>query len=170
MEVINLLCTQAAISLENARLHNQELEKSYDLEQSQKRLRLIIDQTPVAVIEWDTDFNFQTWNPAAEKIFGYQAHEIVGQHFRWIIPEEYHAYVDDVATQLISQSGGIHAINENVTKDGLRITCEWFNSPIFDSNGEVCGGVSMTLDISDRIKAQEAITEKSQQLETALEE
>jgi len=170
LEVIQILCTQAAISLENARLHAEELEKSYRLEQSEKRLKIIIQQTPVSVIEWDTDFNFQTWNPAAEKIFGYQAHEILGQHFRWIVPQEYHVYVDDVATQILSQSGGGHAINENVKKDGSRIICEWFNSPIFDSDGEVCGGVSMTLDITYRKQAEEAIIQKSQDLEKALQE
>ena len=170
LEVIKLLCTQAAISLENARLYAQEREKSYRLEQSQQRLKVIIEKTPVSVIEWDTDFNFQTWNPAAEKIFGYQAHEILGQHFRWIIPQEYHVYVDDVATQILSQSGGSHAINENVRKDGHRITCEWFNAAIFNSNGEVCGGVSMTLDITDRKRAEEAVIQKSQELEKALQE
>ena len=170
LEVINLLCTQAAISLENARLHRQEKEKSHQLEQSQQRLKLIIHQTPVAVIEWDTAFKFQSWNPAAEKIFGYQAHEILGHHLRYIIPEEYHAYVDDVATQILSQSGGSHAINENVTKDNRRITCEWFNAPMFNSNGEVCGAVSMTLDISDRKQAETAVIQKSQELEKALQE
>ena len=170
LEVINLLCTQAAISLENARLHAQEREKSYRLEESQQRLKLIIEQTPVAVIEWDTGFYFQTWNPAAEKIFGYQAHEILNKHFRCIIPEEYHAYVDDVATKILAQSGGSYAMNENTTKDGRRITCEWFNAPILNHNGEVCGGVSMTLDISDRKKAQEALVQKSQELEKTLQE
>ncbi|MGB3754817.1 MAG: ATP-binding protein, partial [Rivularia sp. (in: cyanobacteria)] len=170
LEVINLLCTQSAISLENARLHRQEKEKSHQLEESQQRLKLIIQQTPVAVIEWDTGFYFQTWNPAAEKIFGYQAHEILGEHFRCIIPEEYHAYVDDVATQILAQNGGSHAINENVTKDNRRITCEWFNAPMLNSNGEVCGGVSMTLDISDRKLAESAVIQKSQELENALQE
>ncbi|MGB3638249.1 MAG: AAA family ATPase [Rivularia sp. (in: cyanobacteria)] len=170
LEIINLLCTQAAISLENARLHRQEKEKSDQLEQSQQRLKLIIHQTPVAVIEWDTAFKFQSWNPAAEKIFGYHTHEILGHHLRYIVPEEYHAYVDDVATQILSQSGGSHAINENVTKDNRRITCEWFNAPMFNSNGEVCGAVSMTLDISHRKQAETAVIQKSQELEKALQE
>ncbi|MEM7712307.1 MAG: protein kinase [Cyanobacteria bacterium P01_A01_bin.68] len=170
LEVINLLCTQAAISIENARLHAQEREKSYRLEESQQRLKLIIEQTPVAVIEWDTGFYFQTWNPAAEKIFGYQAHEILNKHFRCIIPEEYHAYVDDIATKILTQTGGSHAVNENITKDGRRITCEWFNAPLFNYDGEVCGGVSMTLDITDKKLAEKAITEKSQQLEKTLQE
>ena len=170
LEVIKILCTSAAISLENARLHAQEREKSYRLEQSQQQLKLIIQQTPVAVIEWSTNFKFQTWNPAAEKIFGYGVEEILGQHFRYILPEEYHDYVDDIATQILAQNGGSHAINENLTKDGRRITCEWFNAPILNLNSEVCGGVSMVLDITARKQAESAVIEKSEELETALQE
>ena len=170
LEVINLLCYQTAISLENSLLYTQEQKKSYYLEQSQKRLKLLIQETPVAVIEWNTDFEFIAWNPAAEKIFGYRAYEILGRHFRCIIPEEYHRYVDDIANQILTQSGGSHAINENLRKDGNRIICEWFNTPIFNHNGDVCGGVSMTLDITDRKQAELSVIEKSQELEKALQE
>ncbi|BAZ47480.1 serine/threonine protein kinase with two-component sensor domain [Nostoc sp. NIES-4103] len=168
--ILNFLCTQAAISLENARLHTLEREKSYHLEQSQKRLQLIIQQTPVAVIEWNNYLEFQAWNPAAEKVFGYREEEVIGKHLRCIIPEEYHAYVDNVTANILSQSGEFHAINENLTKDGRHIVCEWFNAPMFNSNGEVCGGVSMGLDISDRKRAQAAIEQKTQELEKALKE
>ncbi len=85
--LLNFLCTQAAISLENARLQAQEREKSYYLEESQKKLQLIIQQTPIPIIEWNTELEFQVWNPAAEKMFGYPAAEILGKDFRCIIPE-----------------------------------------------------------------------------------
>ncbi|AFY42813.1 ATP-binding sensor histidine kinase [Nostoc sp. PCC 7107] len=166
--ILNFLCTQAAISLENARLHAQERAKSYRLEQSQQRLQIIIQQTPVAVLEWNTQFEFQNWNPAAEKLFGYTQSEILGKHFRTIIPEEYHAYTDDIATSILAENGGSHAINENITKDGRRIVCEWFNAALLDANGEIYGGVSMGLDISDRQRAEAAIQKKSQELEMAL--
>ncbi|MBE9101861.1 ATP-binding sensor histidine kinase [Vacuolonema iberomarrocanum] len=159
VELLNLLCTQAAISLENARLYQQEQEKSICLAESEKRLQLLIQQTPIAVLEWNQDFDCQFWNPAAEKMFGYRAVEIVGRHLGCLIPEDHHAYVDDVVDQILTQQGGSHAINENLTKDGQRITCEWFNAPTFNAQGEVCGGVSMTLDISDRKAAEAALVE-----------
>ncbi|MEM7554514.1 MAG: AAA family ATPase [Cyanobacteria bacterium P01_A01_bin.84] len=168
--ILNFLCSQAAISLENAQLHAQEREKSYHLEQSQKRLQLLIERTPIAVFEWDTNFKFKSWNPAAEKMFGYQAEEVIGKHFSCIIPQEYHEYVDKVATEILAQRGGSHAINENLTKDGKRLICEWFNAPMINSDGELCGGVSMALDISDRKRSEAAIEQKSQELEQALQE
>lgn len=150
ISVLNFLGGQAAIALENARLQAQAQEREHHLEQSRQRLKLIIQQTPVAVMEWNRQLEIQSWNPAAERIFGYRSEEIIGQHFRQIIPDEFHAYVDDVAQQILSQVGGSHAINENLTKDHRRIICEWFNAPMYDANGEVYGGVSMALDISDR--------------------
>ncbi|MCF4968313.1 GAF domain-containing sensor histidine kinase [Nostoc sp. CMAA1605] len=167
--VLNFLCSQAAISLENARLHALEREKSEHLEQSQRRLQLIIQETSIVIIEWNTDFEFQAWNPAAERVFGYQAAEILGKSLRCIIPEEYHVYVDDVKDKILAQRGGSHAINENLTKDGRRIICEWFNAPMVNSEGEVCGGVSMGVDITDRQQAEAALQQKSQELEQALQ-
>ena len=168
--ILNFLCTQAAISLKNAQLYSQAQAHAYDLGQSQQRLKLLIQQTPVAIIEWNIAFEFQAWNPAAEKVFGYSEAEILGRHFRCIIPKKYHDHVDDVATQILSQSGGLYTVNENLTKSGKRIICEWFNAPMFTLDGEVCGGVSMALDISDRKAAETAIQQKTEALETALEE
>ena len=80
----------------------KEKKKNRSLQESQKRLSQIITQTPAAVIEWSPNFNFQSWNPAAEDIFGYRSAEIVGEHFLTIFPTEYRDYVDDVATQILA--------------------------------------------------------------------
>ncbi|MBE9033201.1 PAS domain S-box protein [filamentous cyanobacterium LEGE 11480] len=163
--IVNFLCHQAAIALENARLHAQVQAESYRLETSQQRLEQIIQQIPVAVIEWDAEFKFKTWNPAAESIFGYSADEISGQPFHQIIPEEEQAYVDAVANQTVGQSRSSHAINANLTKDGQRITCEWFNAPILNADGELLSGVSIAVDITGR----QQLEQQQQQLTAILE-
>ncbi len=58
------------------------------LRQSEQRLGLHFQQTPLAVIEWDWDFNVMEWNPAAEKIFGYSKDEALNHHaVELIVPE-----------------------------------------------------------------------------------
>ncbi|HTW30145.1 MAG TPA: PAS domain-containing protein, partial [Candidatus Sulfotelmatobacter sp.] len=42
-----------------------------EIRQSQQKLRMHIENTPLAVIEWDLDFRVASWNPSAERIFGY---------------------------------------------------------------------------------------------------
>ncbi|MET0263143.1 MAG: PAS domain-containing protein [Rariglobus sp.] len=49
------------------------------LRKSEHRFALHVRQTPLAVVEWDTDFCVTAWNPAAEKIFGYTAAEVLGK-------------------------------------------------------------------------------------------
>ncbi|ALF56051.1 hypothetical protein ACX27_29500 [Nostoc piscinale CENA21] len=79
-------------------------------------MQIIIQQTPVAILEWNTKFKFQHWNPALEKLFGYTQTETLGKHLRIIIPKEYPAYVDDVATAILNQNGSSHAINKILLK------------------------------------------------------
>lgn len=168
LETVKILMGQAAIAIENAKFYAREQERSYQIEQSQQRLNLLIQQSPIAVLEWNTKLEIQAWNRAAEAIFGYSAEEVIGQHFGIIIPDEFKPYVDDVVAGILQQSGGTHAINENVKKNGERITCEWFNAPLIDQNGEILGGVSITMDVTDRQRLALAIQEKNQSLEQAL--
>ncbi len=49
-------------------------------QQSERKLALHIQQTPLAVIEWNLSFQVTSWNPAAERIFGYAARDAMGRH------------------------------------------------------------------------------------------
>ncbi|MEC4803945.1 MAG: AAA family ATPase [Jaaginema sp. PMC 1079.18] len=184
VDVLNMLAAQAAISIENAQLYERSREYSQQLERSlaelsiaesnlrasQQRLQLFVQQTPLAVIEWDSNFQITDWNPAAEKIFGYTKQEALGRHFRLIIPPAIQAEIEKVGIDLILQQGGTYYINENVTKDGKTIVCAWYNSPLIDTNGELIGVASLADDITDRQKAELALQQQSQNLQQALQD
>ena len=97
------------------------------------------------------------WNPAAEKIFGYSATEMVGQHARRIVPAEFRPMVDNIMTALIEERGGNYSINENVTKDGRTITCEWINTVLYSDQQEVLGIYSIVQDITTRTQTEAAL-------------
>ncbi|MDZ8261297.1 MAG: PAS domain S-box protein [Nostoc sp. ChiQUE01b] len=126
-----------------------------ELRASQQRLALLIEQTPLAIIEWNTNFEVQTWNRAAERIFGYTAEEMLGNRFEIIIPENVKKHVNEIITALLTQRGGSFSINENVTKDGRTMVCEWYNNPLVASDGQVIGVASMVLDITERKRSEE---------------
>ncbi|MEH2194920.1 MAG: PAS domain S-box protein [Nostoc sp.] len=126
-----------------------------ELRASQQRLALLIEQTPLAIIEWNTKFEVQTWNRAAEKIFGYTTEEILGNPFEIIVPENARKHVNEVITALLNQRGGSFSVNENITKDGRIMVCEWYNNPLVAPDGEVIGIASMVLDITERKRAEE---------------
>ena len=126
-----------------------------ELRASQQRLALLIEQTPLAIIEWNSNFEIQTWNRAAERIFGYTTEEMLGKHFEIVIPENVKKQVNEILTALLTQQGGSFSVNENVTKDGRTMVCEWYNNTLVAPDGQVVGVASMVLDITERKRAEE---------------
>ncbi|MEA5583583.1 AAA family ATPase [Nodularia harveyana UHCC-0300] len=184
VELLNLLCAQAAISWENALLYERSLENSQQLQRSlhdlsaaqshlqasQQRLQLLVEQTPLGVIEWDTNFLVTDWNPAAERIFGYTKQEALGRQFQFIIPEAIQVQMEEVSIDIISQQGGNYSINENIRKDGKIIICAWYNNPLVNADGELIGVASLTDDITESKLAELALQQKSQDLQQALQD
>jgi diguanylate cyclase (GGDEF)-like protein/PAS domain S-box-containing protein len=117
---------------------------------TEQRLELHIRNAPLAVIQWDTDFCVAEWNPAAERIFGWTRDEAHGRHASdLIVIEESREDIDSGWALLLSSSDPVYHVTENVTKDGQRILCEWFNTPLVDDSGVVIGVASLAQDITD---------------------
>jgi rsbT co-antagonist protein RsbR len=128
---------------------------------SQQRLALHFKQSPLGMIEWDREFRVVDWNPAAERIFGYSREEALGQYGQdLVVPEPVRPYVADVWNQLLESRGAVNAHNENITKDGRTIVCEWSNTTLIDASGEVVGVASLVNDVTDRKKAEEDLRER----------
>jgi len=125
-----------------------------EIRQSQQKLRMHFDHTPLAVIEWDMDFRVAAWNPAAELIFGYPRREAIGQHANFIVPANIRPLVEQVWQSLIYQKGGVRSTNDNLTKDGRVISCEWYNTPLIDDSGRVLGVASLAQDVTERKRAE----------------
>jgi len=116
-----------------------------------QHLQLYREQAPLASIEWNTDFQIIDWNLAAERIFGYTLDEVKGRDFVDImLPENAVVDVKQIWNDLISQTGGEMSVNENLTKDGQIILCEWHNTPLIDESGTVIGASSIVQDITER--------------------
>ncbi len=131
-------------------------QKEETINSSRQRMKLHIEQTPLAVIEWDLNFQAVEWNQSAEKIFEYSFKEAIGRHANdLIVPEDAKPHVDAVWEELLKITGGMRSTNENVTKSGKRIFCEWYNTPLVNENGVVIGVTSLALDITKRRKAEQ---------------
>lgn len=122
------------------------------LANSLQRLRIHLDHTPLGVIEYDVDYKVIGWNKRAEEIFGYKKQEALGKHAAdLIVPLEIREHCRAVFGELIEQSGGGHNTNDNVTKSGRIITCDWFNTTLKDANGKTTGVASICQDITERL-------------------
>lgn len=141
-----------------------------EIRQSQQKLRFHFEHTPLAVVEWNLDFRVTAWNPSAERIFGYTRQEALGQHGSLIVPVAYREQVDRVWHDLIHPAEGREASrarfghNDNITKDGRLISCEWYNTPLLDESGRVFGVASLVQDVTERVALEERLRQ-SQKME-----
>jgi PAS domain S-box-containing protein len=148
----------------------QKERRKAEMWASEQRLALMVEQSPLAVIEWNLDFEVIKWNQAAEQMFGYTAVEAIGHHAaELIVPEELRPIVDQVWQDLIEQRGGTHSINDNFTKNGRTITCEWHNTGLINTEGRISGVLSIIQDITERKQAEREITIQRAYLEQLFE-
>ncbi len=135
-----------------------------EIRNSQQKLRMHFEHTPLAVVEWNLEFRVTAWNPSAERIFGYTEEEALGQHASFIVPAQYRDQVDRVWRELLGQRGGSRSTNDNVTKSGRTISCEWYNTPLVDESGKVLGVASLVQDMTERVALEERLRQ-SQKME-----
>ncbi len=144
----------------------QTREALHDLKQ---KLTLHMQQTALGVIEWTPDFKIIEWNPAAEKIFGYTAEEIKGQTGHILLPDSAKASIEALWQNLTQDHGGTYSVNQNITKSGRTIICEWFNTPLIDRRGTVIGVESVMHDITAREQAEEALRDSESKFRNIIE-
>ena len=122
------------------------------------RITSHLENSPLAVIEWDSDFRVSRWSESAEALFGWRAEEVYGKHvneWRFVFPDD----VDAVEAVTFRQREGkevrgvLH--NRNYTKSGSIIHCEWYNSVLHDEAGELVSVLSLVLDVTARKLAEE---------------
>jgi len=131
-----------------------------DNKRLRQRLELHIRNTPLGVIEWHPDCRIAQWNPAAERIFGYRAAEVVGRFGNEILaPPGRETHPSNICNRLVEGDGEHHRVQENRNKDGDLLFCEWYNTPLANEHGEVIGIASLVADVTERLKAERALRE-----------
>jgi PAS domain S-box-containing protein len=136
-----------------------------ELIKSESKLSLHIQNTPLGCITWDRNLHCTEWNNAAEKIFGYSSNEAIGKHAaELIVPPEFRTNMNQIYDSLLSQTGGYQNSNENVTKEGKTIKCDWYNTPILSEDGTVIGVTSLTQDTTER-DLKEKLLRRSQKMD-----
>lgn len=131
-----------------------------------KRLAFHVDNTPLAVIEWDHEFRVLRWSPAAQKLFGWKAEEVLGKRFsdwEFVVPDDLEA-VNQVGHRQ-NEGKEHHGIsrNRNYTKLGAILHCEWYNSALYSDAGKLVSVLSLVLDITVATRIEEALRKSEAQ-------
>ena len=131
------------------------------LRRSEQRLDLHVQQTPLGVIEWAVDGTVTAWNPAAERIFRHAREDVVGRAMTsLLLPESARVHAAAIWSHLIARRGGTRSTNENVTKDGRIIVCEWYNTPLVAADGRVIGVASLVNDITEQKRVEAELRQR----------
>ncbi len=139
--------------------------------QLQQYLRMQIDRMPIGLIVWDRDFRVKSWNPAATGIFGFTEEEALGRHpYDFIVPQEAQPAIDAIWARLLKADMTAYSVNENTTKDGRTIMCDWTNTPLQGADGATTSVLSMVQDITERKHAEDALRKLSEELELRVKE
>jgi len=119
-----------------------------------------INNTPLAVLEWDRDFRLVRWSPQAENIFGWRAEEVLGMPITGsqITHEADREQVVTLINKLMSgEEPRATGLNRNYRKDAETIWCEWYHSCLLDEQGNIVSILSFVQDVSSRIQAEERL-------------
>jgi PAS domain S-box-containing protein len=122
------------------------------------RLAAIIESSHDAVISKTTGHVITSWNPGAERLYGYTASEMIGQHVSVLIPAEDR---DRETKVLDSVARGMHLESyqtQRVRKDGTPVAVSVTLSPITDSTGTVTGIATIARDLTDKQRADARFT------------
>jgi len=145
-----------ALEKENEALKGLEKE----LEGVHRRLTSHLENTPLGVLEWDNRFRLAAWSPVAEEIFGWSAKEVIGKTLEDLnfVHHEDRDSVNGAMTRLIARKEPHNIVhNRNYCRDGSVVHCEWYNSVLYDQEGEMNSIMSLVQNITERKEAEEEL-------------
>lgn len=119
-----------------------------------RMLASIVESSNDAIIGKSLDGIIQSWNVAAEQLFGYTAEQAIGQHISLVIPPERLAEEDQIIASLKAGKRLEHYETERVRSDGQHIVVSLTISPIKDESGQVIGASKIVRDVTDRQRAE----------------
>jgi PAS domain S-box-containing protein len=128
--------------------------------------RLLIDAiTDYAIYMLDPNGIVTHWNPGAERIKGYSAAEILGQHFsKFYTEEDRSAGLPQRALETAAREGRYEREGWRVRKDGTRLWANVVIDAIRDQQGQLIGFAKITRDVTERMNAQRALEQAREQL------
>ena len=131
----------------------QDVTEQRRAEQDIRRLATIVDSSGEAILSTDLDGAVVSWNPAAERMFGYRAEEILGRSTLMLAadPEEGAERVKRAVAGGASTGYAMVAL----ARGGRRFDVEVTAGPLYDASGRVVGATAIVRDVTERRRAEE---------------
>jgi PAS domain S-box-containing protein len=122
-------------------------------ERAQAHLASIVQSSEDAIISTDLDGIIESWNPGAERAYGYSADEVMGEPISMLVPLDRPNELPEIRERIQLGERVHHFETVRMTKDGRRLDVSLTVSPILDADGTVVGSSYIARDITDRKQA-----------------
>ena len=133
----------------------RDISERRQFDVTRARLAAIVESAYDVVVSKNLDGIITSWNPAAERMFGWTAAEAVGRHITLIIPEDRYPEEDSVLAR-IRRGERVETFDTvRRTKDGRLVEVSITVSPVRDSTGRIVGASKIAHDITERRRVEE---------------
>jgi len=179
---LKLICDEAGKPLEMVGFWTDITEKKHAeiilhqqtkaLQDAHQRLGFHVENSPLAVVEWDNQFRVQRWSKQAENIFGWTTPEVLGQRsadWQFIYPDDVERVRQEMSQLLDGSTSSVAYQNRNLTKDGRVVICQWYESVLLDESGQMVSILSLVQDITEAKQTEEALRHNAEMLRLLME-
>lgn len=130
-------------------------------------LAALVRSSNDAIYSKDPQARITSWNPAAERLYGYAADEVLGQPISILVPDDRKGEEIDILNQILEGKVIQHYETVRVRKDGSTVEVSVSVSPVHDDKGDVVEAAVIARDISERRRAEQelAATQRKEALD-----
>jgi PAS domain S-box-containing protein len=157
---------------DKARAESEQQRALEAVREQERLLAAICSNSADAIISMDPQGIIRTWNRGAEMMLGYTEEEVVGRHFKVIVPAEIQSRGELVWLDQQMREGGFirNYETERIAKDGRRVIVDLTRTIIRNDRGEVVGSSAVLRDITERVRSEQAIQQLNLELEAKVAE
>ncbi|HRP87949.1 MAG TPA: PAS domain S-box protein, partial [Gammaproteobacteria bacterium] len=131
-----------------------------------------LNNSPLAVVEFDSELRILRWSGRAEEMFGWREDEMRGRRLDeldFVDPADKEAVLRTLRRLVDGKEQRGFNLNRNLTRSGELRDCEWFNSVRRDEHGKVESVLSLALDVTARRRAERALTKSEAKFRALVE-
>jgi PAS domain S-box-containing protein len=129
----------------------------------------LVESSDDAIVAKNTDGVVISWNPAAERLFGWTAREMIGGSIRRLLPADRQEEEDDILSRIRSGTRVEPFYTKRLHKDGHLLDVSVSVSPVRDEQGKVVGASKIARDVGPYLRVQEQIRQSEERFRTLAE-
>jgi PAS domain S-box-containing protein len=137
-----------------------------------ERFSHYIENSPLAMIEWDSKFRVKRWSWQAEVLFGWKAGEVISKHpddWNFVHRDDKEEVGSTMQKLLTGEESGIILAGRNYTKKGETVHCVWYNSVLHDNKGKLISILSQINNITRQKNTERKLAESEEQYRSLVE-